>query len=245
MNKAERERLKHNEAADAVAAASLFVASHGRTIALVAVATVIIVGGLAGYSAWRSRVEERAHEQMQAAIETAARPVATSLEGAASGQETFATEVERTSAVIDALRGVADGYPSTDAGLQARYYSASLLADANRLDEAAAAYQQVIDRAGSSIVGRMAALGLASVQVRAKQYDTAIATFQSMAASGNELPTDGVLMQLADAYVQAGRSAEAIETFKRIASEFPQGPYATEARQRADALQAAGVPAAS
>ena len=51
-------------------------------------------------------------------------------------------------------------------------------------------------------------------------------------------------MHLADAYVQAGRPAEAIETFKRIVNEFPRSPYASEARQRADALQV-DVPQAS
>ncbi len=247
MNKSERERLKHNEAADALASASLFVASHGRTLALAAVAVVLVIGVVLGYNAWRARAEERAQTQLQAAIDTAGRPVAAP---AADGTpppadaETFASEAARTSAVIDELRAVSDAYPSTDAGVQALYYAASLMAEANRLEEAASAYQSVIDRSGSSILGRMARLGLASVQVRAKDFDTAISTFQSLSASGSELPTDGVLMHLADAYVQAGRPADAIETLRRVVNEFPQSPYASDARQRADALQA-DVPKAS
>jgi len=244
MKTAERERIKHNEAADAIAWFSLFVASHGRTIALAAIAAVIVVGGILGYNAYRARTEERAHEQLQAAIETARRPVVAPAEGQPPAEGSFATEAERTSAVIGELQAVADGFPGTDAGLQARYYAASLLAESGRLEEAAAAYQQVIDRSGSSILGRMATLGLATVQVRAKQFDSAIATFQSLASSGDDLPTDGILMQLADAYAQAGRHSEAIDTFKRVAGEFPQSPYAAEARERADRLQA-DVPAAS
>lgn len=244
MNKAERERLKHNEAADALAAISLFIASHGRTLALATVALVLVIGGMLGYSAWRARTEERAHAQLQEAIETARRPVVAPADGAPAGSGSFGSEADRTSAVIDALRGVADGFPGTDAGVQARYYAASLLAEANRLDEAAAAYQQVIDRSGSSITGRMATLGLASVQVRAGQFEPAITTFQAMATQSGDLPTDGILMQLGDAYAQAGRQTEAVDTFKRVASEFPQSPFAAAARQRADALQAA-PPAAS
>src|SRR5690606_7618066 len=199
MKTAERERIKHNEAVDAIARYSLIVASHGRTIALAAIAAVIVVGGILGYNAYRARTEERAHEQLQAAIETARRPVIAPAEGQPAAEGSFATEAERTTAVIDALRGVAEGFPGTDAGLQARYYAASLMAESGRLDEAATAYQQVIDRSGTSIMGRMATLGLASVQVRAKQYDPAIATFQSLATSGSALPTASILMQLSDA----------------------------------------------
>lgn len=246
MNKSERERLKHNEAADAVASASLFIASHGRTLALAAVALVILVGVVLGYSAWRARTEERAQARLQLAIDAASRPLAAPVGDGITPPpgDAFDTEAARTAAVIDQLRGVADAYPSTDAGVQALYYAASLMADANRLDESVAAYQSVIARSGSSITGRMAQLGLASVQVRVKDFDTAISTFRSLSASGDELPTDGVLMHLADAYVQAGRPAEALEVLRRVVNEFPQSPYASDARQRADALQA-DVPKAS
>lgn len=244
MNKVERERLKHNEAADAVAATSLFIASHGRTLALAAVALLIVIGSALGYGAWRARTEERAQTALQAAIEAAGQPVVPPTDGAPPAEGTFPTEAARTTAVVDALRTVADAYPSTDAGIQARYYAASLLAEGNRLDEAAAAYQAVVTGAGTSITGRMARLGLASVQVRAGSFDEAIATFQALAGPGSELPTDGVLMHLADAYAQAGRPAEAIETWRRVSTEFPQSPYATDARQRADALQV-DVPKAS
>jgi predicted negative regulator of RcsB-dependent stress response len=244
MNKAERERLKHNETADAIAATTVFVAAHGRTLALGAVAVVLLIGVVVGYGAWKARAEERAQALLQAAIDTAAQPVEAPAAGAAPAEGTFATEADRTNAVIDKLRAVADSHPSTEAGLQARYYAASLLAEANRLEEAAAAYQAVVSQGGSSITGRMARLGLASVQVRSKDFESAITTFQSLSAPGSELPADGVLMHLADAYVQAGRPAEAIETLKRIVNEFPQSPYASEARQRADALQV-DVPKAS
>ena len=40
MNKAEREQLKHNEAADAIVAASSLLSRHGRTLALAAVAVL-------------------------------------------------------------------------------------------------------------------------------------------------------------------------------------------------------------
>jgi TolA-binding protein len=240
MKKVERERLKHNEAADAVAAASLFVAAHGRSLLLGGVALVVLAAAVLGYLAWRERTEERAQAMLAAAVDTAAQPVqqADLLLDEGAEAPVFATEAERLEAVIGQLMATADAYPSTDAGIQARYYAASLLADANRLDAAAGAFEDVRERAGRSITGRMATLGLASVQVRAGNYEPAIRTFEELASGGGDLPVDGVLMHLADAYVHAGRQTEAVEALRRIVNEFPQSPYASEARQRADTLQA-------
>lgn len=240
MKKVERERLKHNEAADAVAAASLFVAAHGRALLLGGVAIIVLAATVLGYLAWRERTEERAQAMLAEAVETAGQPVAQADLSLDAGTETavFATEAERQDAVIGQLMATADAYPSTDAGIQARYYAASLLADANRLDDAVEAFEGVRQRAGRSITGRMATLGLASVQVRAGDYEPAIRTFQELASGAGDLPVDGVLMHLADAYVHAGRQTEAVEALRRIVNEFPQSPYASDARQRADALQA-------
>ncbi|HTV01033.1 MAG TPA: Wzy polymerase domain-containing protein, partial [Luteitalea sp.] len=116
-----------------------------------------------------------------------------------------------------------------------------LYAESNKITEAAGAFQKVRDDAGSStLLGRMAALGLASIQVRQKQFDPAIKTLQELSQRRDgPLPVDAVLVQLAEAYQQAGRAAEATQTLQRVIDEFPQSPYAADARQRVEALQAA------
>jgi lipopolysaccharide biosynthesis regulator YciM len=98
----------------------------------------------------------------------------------------------------------------------------------------------VRDAAGAStLLGRMASLGLASMQVRQKQFDPAIKSLQELAQRRDgPLPVDAVLVQLAEAYQQAGRGAEASQTLQRVIDEFPQSPYAADARQRVEALQA-------
>ena len=124
--------------------------------------------------------------------------------------------------------------------MRARYYAASLYAETNRPKEAADAYAVVRDQAGAStLLGRMASLGLASMQVRQKQFDPAIKSLQDLSQRRDgPLPLDAVLVQLADAYQQAGRSAEASQALQRVIDEFPQSPYAADARQRVEALQA-------
>ena len=152
---------------------------------------------------------------------------------------TYATEAARADAALKQLLSTADAYKGTDAGMRARYYAASLYAETNRPKEAGDAYAAVRDQAGAStLLGRMASLGLASMQVRQKQFEPAIKALQELAQRRDgPLPVDAVLVQLADAYQQAGRSAEASQTLQRVIDEFPQSPYAADARQRVEALQ--------
>jgi predicted negative regulator of RcsB-dependent stress response len=249
MNKAEREQLKHNEAADAIVAASSLMSRHGRTIALGAVAVLLLVGSVFGYRAFKARTEERAQAQLAAAVEILNAPVATApAPGAAptpAAAGTYATEAARADAALTQLLSTADAYGRTDAGIRARYYAASLYAETNRPQDAAAAYEKVRDQAGAStLLGRMASLGLASMQVRQKQFDPAIKLLQDLSQRRDgPLPVDAVLVQLAEAYQQAGRAAEASQTLQRVIDEFPQSPYAADARQRVEALQASAAKA--
>lgn len=244
MNKAEREQLKHNEAADALVAAGSFLSQHGRTLVLAAVAVLLLVGAVFGYRAFKTRTEERAQTQLASAVEILNAPVAAApAPGVApvpAAAGTYATEAARADAALTQLLATAESYGRTDAGVRARYYAASLYAETNRLQEAAAAYERVRDQAGAStLLGRMASLGLASVQVRQKQFEPAIKLLQDLAQRRDgPLPVDAVLVQLAEAYQQAGRAAEASQTLQRVIDEFPQSPYAADARQRVEAFQA-------
>jgi predicted negative regulator of RcsB-dependent stress response len=248
MNKAEREQLKHNEAADALVAASSFASQHGRTVVLAIVGVLLVAGTVFGYRAFKARTEERAAAQLATAVEILNAPVTPLAVPATPGASTptpaagsYATETARADAALKQLLTTADNFARTDSGLRARYYAASLYAETNRPREAGDAYQKVRDDAGAStLLGRMAALGLASMQVRQKQFDPAIRTLQELSQRRDgPLPVDAILVQLADAYQQAGRAAEATQTLQRVIDEFPQGPYAADARQRVEALRAA------
>jgi predicted negative regulator of RcsB-dependent stress response len=249
MNKTEREQLKHNEAADALVAANSYLSRHGRTVALAAVAVLLLVGSVFGYRAFKARTEERAQQQLAAAVEVLNAPIAAApapgATPAPAAAGTYATEAARSEAALKQLLATADSFSGTEAGLRARYHAASLYAETNRAKEAADAYTAVRDQAGAStLLGRMASLGLASMQVRQKQFDPAIKALQELSQRRDgPLPVDAVLVQLAEAYQQAGRAAEASQTLQRVIDEFPQSPYAADARQRVDALQASAAKA--
>ena len=112
-----------------------------------------------------------------------------------------------------------------------------MLVSLGRDADAAQRFQEVVDKSGSGLYGRMARLGLADVQVRQGKFDPAIATYKELTATAkDDLPVDGVLMALGRAYAAAGKKTEAGQTFKRIGDEFPSSPYAADAKRELDAL---------
>jgi len=135
----------------------------------------------------------------------------------------------------------ADAYPSAPAGIAARYEAAGALAALGRTAEAIQRYQEVIDRAPQSIYAETARLGLAEAQLRAGQFDAAVAAFRTLVAQKDgKMPLDGVLMQLGRAYVLAGKANDARQTFQRIVDEFPQSSYAPLARKELERSRIAG-----
>jgi outer membrane protein assembly factor BamD (BamD/ComL family) len=83
----------------------------------------------------------------------------------------------------------------------------------------------------------MARLGEADAHLAAGQYDPAIAIYKELADRNDEdLPLDGVLVQLGRAYAGAGKTTEARQTFTRVLDQFPESPFLTEARRELDRL---------
>ena len=159
--------------------------------------------------------------------------------GTPAGGLYFPTERERSQAALTKFKIAADAYPSTDAGIFARYQEGADLAGARQHAQAAiAAYQQVIEQSGDGIYGQMARLGLAEAQARAGQYDQAITTFKDLAQrKDGPLPVDGILMQLGRTYLDAGKRADAQQTFNRLVEEYPESPFTGDARKEIETLK--------
>jgi len=239
MKRVERRHLKENELQTfARQAREAYEQKKRETVMLVSV--VAVVGAIAVvYVAWRERVQNKAHTLLADAVVVLEAPVSPP---PAPGQPQqglrFATERERAQAALTKLKTAADAYPSTDAGLYARFQEGVTYMALSNPTQAAAAYQQVIDRDGNGIYGQMARLGLAEAQARSGQYDQAIKTFQEMSQrKDGPLPVDGILMQLARTYLDAGKRAEAQQTFNRIVEEFPDSPYNGDAKRELDNLK--------
>jgi len=159
---------------------------------------------------------------------------------AGAGSLSYLTERERAQAALTKFKAAADAYPSSDAGIYARYQLAGTYMELGQPGSAAAEYQQIIDRSGDKIYGQMARLGLAEARAIEGKYDEAINGFKELAQrKDGPLPVDGILMQLGRVYLDAGKRADAQQTFNRIVEEYPESPYSGDARKELDNLKKA------
>ena len=239
MKRTERRHLKENDLAHFASRTRDVIDARRREVGAIAIAVVLVSVAVIGYFTWQSRVEGRAGALLADAIVTSeARVGPPPVPGTPAAGLSFPTEREKHEAALAGFKTVADQYPGTDAGLFARYRQAATHMALGQIKEAAAAYQQVIDRAGNHVYGQMARLGLAETQTRDGQYDTAINTYRGLADdSAGPLPVDGILMQLGRAYLQAGKTTEAQQTFNRVVEEFPDSPFSSEARRELDSMK--------
>lgn len=239
MKRNERHHLKENELVQLASRTREAIDARQREFGAVAIAVILVAVAAIGYYAWRSRVEGRAGSMLaDAVILSEARVGPPPAPGTPATGPSFPTEREKYEATAAKFKAVADEYPSSDAGVFARYREGSTQMALGNTKEAAAAYQQVIDRAGSGLYGQMARLGLAEVQAREGQYDSAISTYKGLADNKDgPLPVDGILMQLGRTYLEAGKAAEAQQTFNRVVEEFPESPFSGDARKALESLK--------
>jgi TolA-binding protein len=244
MKSTDRHRLKEDEFTRTVLRARTALEERRRQITQAVVALVVIAVVVGGYFWWRQSRARAANELLASAMAVYDAPVVPVAPPAPGSPPpvprpgTYPTEQEKLQAAVPKLQEAADRYPSTHAGLVARFHLAAAEAALGKLAEAAADYQKVIDGAGTSIYGRMARLGLADVQVAQGQYDSAISAYTELSRNADaQLPVDGVLMQLGRAYARAGRNEEAARTFDRVLQEFPDSLYAADARREMDAVR--------
>jgi TolA-binding protein len=244
MKTSERHRLKENEVAQTVARVKETFEIYQKPILAGVIGLLAIVIVAVGLTAWRSQTDTTSRALLAEASATEGaqiippvpaepgKPAPKQLAGS------FPSEKARSEAALAKFMAIADAYPSAETGMAARYHAAALLTALGRSGEAAQRYQEVIDRAGSSIYGQMARLGLADAQVTSGKFDAAIATFREMSAkTDSPLPVDGILMQLGRAYSAAGKQTDARHTYQRIVDEFPQSPYASEAKKAMDLIK--------
>ena len=108
---------------------------------------LIVVALALGYFGWRQRVEAKAHGLLaQAMAVQDARVGPPPAPGTPAAGLYFPTERERSQAALTKFKIAADAYPSTDAGIYARYQEGATSLALGAIPGAIAAYEQVIKR---------------------------------------------------------------------------------------------------
>jgi tetratricopeptide (TPR) repeat protein len=239
MKRTERHHLKENEFAEWLLGAKSWYETNSKTVGYLGIAAALALVAVMGTMAYRQMTGGRATSALAEALAVAEAPVlppAPAEAGKPPVQRpgTYPTDRARLEAALPKLLAVADAYPASDAGIMARYRAAAALVAIGRTQEGIQRYKEVVEN-GKGAYQVMARMGIAEAQMMAGQYDQAIASFKEVEALKSEdVPVDGVLMQIARAYKLAGKVEDAKKTFNRVASEFPQSPYAAAARREAD-----------
>ena len=244
MRATERHKLKENEFARTVAQMRQKLEERGRDLGVLVVVVLVALAAVAGYTWWRQSRNEQANTLLATALAVHSAPVVPAAEptpGSPVPVEqpgTFKTERAKLEAALPKFIETADRYPSTTAGIAARFHAAGVLAQLGRYVEAEQRYQEVIDKGSRTIYARTAHLGLAEAQLAQRKYDAAIAIYRDLSTESNpQLPVDGVLMQLGRAYRQAGKNEDAARAFNRVVEEFPESLYVADARRELGAAK--------
>ena len=238
MKRTERRHLKQNEF-EAITLQAIDLLGEKRreiTTVVLIVAVIGLIGAI--YWAWHEHVQDNAHGLLADAMIVQESRVGPP--NAATGQSglTFPTERERAQAAVTKFKAAADAYPSTDAGMFARYQEASLQLSLGNSADAIKTYQTLVERAGDSLYGQTARLGLAEAYARSGQYEQAITAYKELAQrKDGQLPVDGILIQLGRTYRDAGKVGDAQQTFNRIVEEFPDSPFNADAKRELEALK--------
>jgi TolA-binding protein len=234
MKGSERHRLKENEISQALGGSIDRLQENRSTISLVAGVVLLVLVLAGGYWAWTTRGENRAQMMLADAIVIVQSPVQEAKPGAKPAPGSYPTIQARAEAGLAKFTEAFNAYPSTQAGIAARYYAAGALAMLGRHTEAATRYQEVVDRAGvNSFYGRVAQLGVVDSNTQAKQYDRAITAAQALVNNTTDeaMPRDAVLMELGRVQAAAGKKAEAKQTLDKVIADFPDSPYIEEAKK--------------
>ncbi len=249
MKHSERKHLKTNEFANAIGHANEWRAQHQRSISLTVLAVVVAIVAVLGVIAWRNSVDTRARTLLAEAMVVYEAPVQPAMPAPTASIESPATpapvptpgsypsEKAKLEAALPKLMAAADEYPSTDPGQTARYHAASALVGLGRSDEAVAQYERVIAD-GSGLLAQMARLGKAEAQLRASQYDAAIASFSELSNRTDAgVPKEAMLIELARAYRLAGKTEDARRTLTQIVEQHADSPFASEAKAELEKIK--------
>ncbi len=247
MKTTERHHLKDNELAIAIGSAQAWVENNQKTLVAIVAVLVVIGGGLAASSAWTRRTETKARTLLaeamvieEARVMPPGPPAGTTNDPAATpGQApgTYPTQQAKLEAALPKFLAAADTYPASDAGLTARYHAATNLVSLARFEDAIKQYDQVI-AGGTGVIQRMSRLGKAEAQLRAGQFEPAIATLKQTSEEANTtLPVDAVLMELARAYRLAGKTEDARKTLTQVVEKHAESPLAADAKTELDKLK--------
>jgi TolA-binding protein len=195
-----------------------YVSTHQTQIIAAAVAVIVIVGGIIGYSYYAGAQEQKAQQLLSIAEDEYAKA---DYENALYGNE------EKLTYGFDQI---SEDYPRTNAGNIARYYAAVSSFELGDVDNALLYIKDFDVPDGILGVGALSFKG--KLYLAKENYEEAAKTFLKAAKwDENKVTTPDNLFEAAQAYYKEGNFDKAKELANKVIEEYPQSSQINETQR--------------
>lgn len=232
MDREHRRELKHDRFVDEMGALSEKAQQNQRLLIGIAAAAIIVALGVYGFWFYSSQQEKKAQAILSTAIETIDSPLIPA-DGTPTPGAKYKTDAERLAAAEKQFREVTSKFGGTDAADVAGLYLARIEATRGNVPAARTLLEAFINDHSDHLLVGSARYSLYQMRIGAGEaQQVATELTNEIAKTEPVLPTDSLLILLAQAYDAQGNVAKSKETYKRITTEFPDSPFAVEAQRR-------------
>jgi predicted negative regulator of RcsB-dependent stress response len=226
-----RKDLKKDELREAFTHGGEAVASHQGTTAIILGVIIVVALSIFGWRYYSQHQTAQASAAMGEALRIFDARIRGVGEPTQPGEVTYVDEKNKYEDAAKKFTAIADSYPRTKPGQQARYFDALCQIHLGHAAQAEAELTKVAD-SGSADVVSLAKFQLAALDVKNGKSAAAIPIYQSLMANPTVLvPKPLVMLALADVYSHSN-PAEATKLLNQIKTEFPNSPAADEATKR-------------
>lgn len=213
-----RHKLKEDRFQEAAKGTVHWTVAHRKTIITVLVVAGIIAAVAATLLAYNSKQEERASEAMGQALRTYNAPLRQPNAPPDAKQQSFLSPEERAKAATTQFQKIADEFPRTGSGKNARYLAAVTAMDAGDTANAEKRLKEITASADKERAS-LAKLSLASLYRSTNRDAEAIMVYKDLIDHpSSTVPKATAQFQLADAY-QSTKPDEAKRIYDELASD--------------------------
>lgn len=231
MARISRKDLKKDEFREAFTHGGEAVASHQGLTAIILGVVIVVALAVFGWRYYAQHQTAQASAGMGEALRTYTARIRTVGEPTQPGEITYVDEKNKYEDAAKKFTDLANAYPRTKPGQQARYFDALCQIHLGRDAQAEAELTKLAD-SGNDDVASLAKFQLASLDVKNGKTSQAIPLYQALMANPTVLISKPVTMlALADVYSKTS-PAEATKLLTQIKTEFPNTPAADEATKR-------------
>ena len=233
MDRQHRRDLRHDKFVDEIGSLSTRARENQRLLYMIAGGAVVLTVLIYGIFFYRSNREQKAQQDLSAAIETIESPLIPAAGGQPIPNAKFKTEADRTAAAEKQFRAVTSSYSGTDASDVASLYLARIQAGKGDVAGARTLLQEFVNRNPKHLLVKGARYSLYQMRIDNGEAPQVAQELQAeISKSEPSLPADSLLSLLAHDFEVQGNPEKTKETYRRIVTEFPDSPYALEAQRK-------------